>query len=372
MLAQMKWLVLSMVLAGLAVSSGCVIYPRAGDIGEFKQEAEKLRPGLDTHEQVLRHLGEPTSYSKKRLMYLVCDAPTGVAYFPIAPWQTGFTTVGHTCTEFVLEFDERETLQDYQQKAWVESPQRPEEAATLAAAEQGDQDAQWQLYASAGVLNQNLNWLCQAADAGHAAARYRVGLLYRYGWAGERRDSMLAYLWYMLAATSGHPEATAAAKRIRSEMKPEERSHAADLLAAWKPGQCLEAGPTRDHMVFLAEQGDPDMNWALYQRTGTLMQPYDLQYAAAIRWLCGAADAGHLKAQRHIGRLYDLGFGPLKRDTMRAYYWLRLPASRGNDEYSWRRKQLDPDQIAEAERLTEEWQPGQCEQELADALKPVE
>lgn len=49
-------------------------------------------------------------------------------------------------------------------------------------------------------------WLRRAADAGHARARYMLGLNYSRGW-GVRRDDAEAERWFNLAADQGYAQA---------------------------------------------------------------------------------------------------------------------------------------------------------------------
>ncbi|MDO9225211.1 MAG: tetratricopeptide repeat protein [Pseudomonadota bacterium] len=49
-------------------------------------------------------------------------------------------------------------------------------------------------------------WLRRAAEAGHARARYMLGLSYSRGW-GVRRDDAEAERWFNLAADQGYAQA---------------------------------------------------------------------------------------------------------------------------------------------------------------------
>lgn len=81
---------------------------------------------------------------------------------------------------------------------------------TREAAEAGDTNAQFEVgnfyYSRADKEReggaQARHWLGKAAEAGHAVAQARLGVLYDRGWGGERDDA-LAVQWYTKAAAQG-------------------------------------------------------------------------------------------------------------------------------------------------------------------------
>jgi hypothetical protein len=81
----------------------------------------------------------------------------------------------------------------------------------------------------------------------------------------------------------------------------------------------------------------------------------------AAKWLRVAADKGDATAQRNLALLYESGLG-VPRSLVEAYKWYALDAENDGDDFwgsSKRRDQvrrkLTPDQLAEAERLVQEW-----------------
>ena len=113
---------------------------------------------------------------------------------------------------------------------------------------QGDVSAQWNLYDEYS-LDDNLIWLCRAADSGYARAQKALG---RYYWrrndiANNRSKS---YMWYMLAAASNINDGRYREDTIQREARIEveykrknvltqdQLDKAMQLLTAWEPGQC--------------------------------------------------------------------------------------------------------------------------------------
>ena len=117
-----------------------------------------------------------------------------------------------------------------------------------------------------------------------------------------------------------------------------------------------------EKLLYQAAQGDPEAQFRLGQLTGDRsLRPN------AWKWMCLAANQGHAKAQHELGIVYWRGVEPFEQDTVRAYMWYSLAASNGygysaahNDLVA---AQMTAEQIAEAERLVEEWEPGECEPE---------
>lgn len=75
----------------------------------------------------------------------------------------------------------------------------------------------------------------------------------------------------------------------------------------------------------------------------------------AVFWFRKAATQGNARAQTFLGLMYDLGRGILQ-DNVHAYAWFNLAAAQGYDraiEYRDNlKKQMTPDQIAEAQKFT--------------------
>ena len=110
-------------------------------------------------------------------------------------------------------------------------------------AEQGDAEAQLQLYWSSEEPTRHA-WLCRSADNGLAEASYRIGRLYQHGQEGLPRDNARAYLWYRLASIGGYSQAKTELEDMQRDMSPEQREEGERLFSEWKPGQCeLELVP---------------------------------------------------------------------------------------------------------------------------------
>jgi TPR repeat protein len=86
-----------------------------------------------------------------------------------------------------------------------------------------------------------VNWLCQAADQGHADAQFALGRMYVRGTAvppDYNPDFVPAYMWWRLAAKQDHAQAASRIDQIRSLMSPVELDGAQKLVDEWQPGQC--------------------------------------------------------------------------------------------------------------------------------------
>ena len=80
----------------------------------------------------------------------------------------------------------------------------------------------------------------------------------------------------------------------------------------------------------------------------------------AANWYRKAADQGEAPAQGLLGTMYSLGKG-VPQDYVQAHMWLNLAAARGLPYAANCRDfvtaEMTPAQIAEAQRLAEEWKP---------------
>jgi len=135
-----------------------------------------------------------------------------------------------------------------------------------------------------------------------------------------------------------------------------------------------------------SEAGDAKAQWLAYRVIGYAPDGY--------QWLCRAADQGHTQARMELGYLYRSGISGFTQDYSHAYMWYRLAglgAHSGAVESAMKKIEKDPtscakgqtcfiaheivqlqnvlhsDGVSEVERLLEQWQPGQCERELATA-----
>ena len=103
-----------------------------------------------------------------------------------------------------------------------------------ARAEQGDAEAQYELYLS-GSVEEEWKWLCRSAHGGHALAQVATGLIYSWGMDGKVTDPVLAYLWYSLAAINGHRSINSERDALAKTMTPTQIAEAERLAAEWKP-----------------------------------------------------------------------------------------------------------------------------------------
>ena len=119
--------------------------------------------------------------------------------------------------------------------------------------------------------------------------------------------------------------------------------------------------PEIDALRVRAEAGDAEaqLNLGVMYDTGRGVPQDD---AEAVRWYRLAADQGHARAQGNLGVMCGTGEG-VPQDYVQAYMWFNLAASRmasghrqhavdGRDRAAG---QMNPTQIAEAQRLAREW-----------------
>ena len=186
-------------------------------------------------------------------------------------------------------------------------------------AEAGDASAQYALglrcREGKGVakdIAQALTWFRKAAEQGNAGAQFNLGAMYAVG-EGVPKDAVQATAWYRKAAEQGQADAQS------------------------RLGEMYFDG----HGV---------------HKDATL----------AASWFRKAAAQGQADAQFRLGLEYAFGTG-VPNDFIQAYMWANLAAAHGSDEKAKIASKLrddisermSPTQIAEAQRLTREWKPGQ-------------
>lgn len=144
------------------------------------------------------------------------------------------------------------------------------------------------------------------AEQGDALAQYNLGVLYRKG-RGVPQDDVQARQWYAKAAAQGLAKAQ------------------------------FNLGT----LYFNGEGARKD-------------------YQQALRWFRLAADQGEALAQTKIAIMYDEGQG-VPKDFVQAYKWYSLAATNGDKPAPQLRdllaNQMTQAQIAEAQRLAQEWKP---------------
>ena len=112
----------------------------------------------------------------------------------------------------------------------------------------------------------------------------------------------------------------------------------------------------------LAGHAEAEYNLGIMHDEG-LGIPQD--HAEAAKWYRKAAEQGYARAQLDLGFMYSYGEG-VPQDYVQAHMWFDLAASRftpGSDRdkavnnRESAAKSMTPAQIAEAQRLAQEWRP---------------
>ena len=179
----------------------------------------------------------------------------------------------------------------------------------VAAAEQGDVDAQFRLgerkmYAEGREVWQDdeeaVKWFRLAAKQENADAQYNLGWMYFKG-RGVRQDDEEAVKWYRLAAEQGHASG--------------------QFSLGWMYGKgrgVRQDGEEAAKWVRLAaEQGDADAQARWRLRLGSRRQ---------VRL---AAEQGDADAQYNLGRMYEQGLWGVRQDDKEAMKWYRQAAAQG-------------------------------------------
>lgn len=73
-------------------------------------------------------------------------------------------------------------------------------------------------------------WYLRAAMKGHAGAQSGVGWYYEVGTGLTAPDLVRAYMWYVLSAIGGDPDAAISLEEVRKKMTPEQIEHAHALV----------------------------------------------------------------------------------------------------------------------------------------------
>ncbi|MBI3707895.1 MAG: SEL1-like repeat protein [Proteobacteria bacterium] len=160
-------------------------------------------------------------------------------------------------------------------------------------------------------FNEALKWYRKAADQGDAAAENNIGSLYESG-SGVPQDHAEAAKWFRRAAEKGY-------------------------------------GPAQYNLALFYEEG-----------RGVPKSAED-----AVAWYRKAADQRQAAAQANLGLMYLNGEG-VKQDYVLAYMWITLAATnfpeRYRDQVVATRNtfvaKMTPAQVAEAQQLAREWEPG--------------
>jgi tetratricopeptide (TPR) repeat protein len=183
-----------------------------------------------------------------------------------------------------------------------------------AKAEKGDAHSQYLLgcyyHIGEGVPKdyaEAAKWLRKAAEQGHAAAQFSLGGVCYANGLGVPKDYAEMVKWWRKAAEQGH----ATAQR--------------GLGICYSNGQGVQQ-----------------------------------DYVEAVKWYRKAAEQGEADAQINMGNCYSEGKG-VPQDYVQAYKWYNLASAQKNKDAAACRDAfaalMTPDQIAEAQKLSTEFQP---------------
>jgi TPR repeat protein len=148
------------------------------------------------------------------------------------------------------------------------------------------------------------------AEQGNTIAQFNLGIMYKKG-RGVPKDYTKAVGWFRKAADQG------------------------DAVAQYQLGK-----------MYLSGHGVPQ------------------NYVEAFKWIQGSAELGYTKAQYHTGIMYKSGQGVAENKVL-AYMWFSVAVSRSycpeNRKATIARRtvaeKMNPAEIAEAQRLAQEWKP---------------
>lgn len=216
------------------------------------------------------------------------------------------------------------------------------------AAERGDARAQYQLaeftYLGLGVPENRAEAFVlygKAAEQGLSIAAYHIAAAHYYG-AGVTQSYAEAAKWYLEAAKSGLPMALVDLAHLYKQGLGVAQNYAE--AARLYHLACQMRGDEALYTTGLFRQGEA-------ARPSFLADRFRFQIEMTLR-----------RAKASLGTLYAHGWG-VPRDLVRAYMWLSLAdAQRGNSASGFLNsmaKLMTPLQIAEAEKLAEDWQPNQ-------------
>ncbi len=191
----------------------------------------------------------------------------------------------------------------------------------------------------------------QLAEQGDAESQYTLGYMFVNGW-GATKDYAQALKWFRKSANQGYGKA----------------QHGLGLMYAngW--------GVKQDYAVALSWwRKDADQGSASAQNNIGLIYHKGMgvsqDYVEAAKWYRMAAEQGDASAQSFLGGMYVLGQG-IPKDYAKAYFWLSLAADQGDAKAVKLRdavaKKMTPANIAEGQRLTQNWLP-KAPQQVADS-----
>ena len=169
-----------------------------------------------------------------------------------------------------------------------------------------------------------------AAEAGHAWAQFKLGLMYAEGEV-VARDARMAVYWFRKAAAQEYAAA----------------QYALGVVHAFGHGVDKDEVLAVYWFRVAAEQGYPlaqhDLGLMYYKGMGV-----EKDDAEAVRWWMKAAEQGNVPAQSKLGAMYIRGTG-VPRDHVQAYAWISIVAEHG-DEAATRAMNMINELLTPAER----------------------
>ncbi|MGO8930810.1 MAG: PEGA domain-containing protein [Limisphaerales bacterium] len=230
--------------------------------------------------------------------------------------------------------------------------ERKQFTAVKARADKGDADAQLSvasLYANGtGVARDPVKaakYIRKAAEQGLARAQCLLGLAYSNG-DGVKLDKAEAARWLRRAADQGLAEAQF------------------DLGMCYANGDGVAKNPV-EAVEWYRKAAAQDLVDAEGEIGNCYLEgngvPTDIP--EGVKWTRQAAERGFAPAQNTLGLCYSKGKGVAK-DYVEAYKWFNLAAAKGGDTADDARinlaaaeRYLNPEQVAEAQRLAREFKP---------------
>ncbi len=180
------------------------------------------------------------------------------------------------------------------------------------------------------------------AEQGLADAQFRLGRMYANGDGVPQDDGEMLW-WYKRAAQQGYARAQYELGSVYEAglRVPQDNALAVKWVRAAAEQNFVQAQFDLGHMY-----------------TNGMGVPLDKSEAA--EWYRLAAEQGHPAAQASLGVLYLRGEGA-RQDYVQAHIWLEIAATGGEADAAKHREvaaaKMTPDQIAEAQRIAQDWQP---------------
>ena len=179
-----------------------------------------------------------------------------------------------------------------------------------------------------------LRLLRPLADQGHPIAQSLLGIMYLKG-AGVAQDYAEAMKWHGLSASQGYAPAQTGL----------------GLMYFNGTGVARDYTEAMRWFRLAADQG-----YSLAQ----FMLGNMYYNGSGMQWYSVAANQNYAPAQNNLGVMYLQGHGA-PQDYVRAYTWLNLATTSGNQEAAHNRDMLaghmTSEQIAEAQGLEHQWKP---------------